>query len=56
MLQLGKRPRHYAAEIMQIELREERREALLKVPEELRDRVRHYVVTAYEIRRARRHG
>jgi len=41
---------------MNIESREERRKALLKVPEDLRDWVKHYVVTAYEVRRARRNG
>ena len=51
-----KRPRQYAAEIMSIRGREERREALNKVPEDLRDWVKKLVVNAYEIRAARRNS
>ena len=51
-----KRPRQYAAEIMTIKGREERREALNKVPEDIRDWVKKLVVNAYEIRAARRNS
>ena len=51
-----KRPRQYAAEIMMIKEREERREALNKVPEDMRDWVKKLVVNAYEIRAARRNS
>jgi len=49
-----KRPRHHAEEIMKIKEREERRKALFLVPEDIRDWVKDYVVSAYEIRAARR--
>lgn len=43
-----KRPRHYAAEIIAIKTREERRAALAKVPEHLRDWVEFYVKDSFE--------
>lgn len=49
-----KRPRHYAAEIMQINDREGRRQALEKVPAELQSWVKTLVINAYEIRAAGR--
>ena len=51
-----KRPRQYAAEIMMIKDREERRKALNQVPKDLRDWVKKLVVNAYEIRAARRNS
>ena len=44
----GKWPRHYAWEILGLRTREERREALSKVPEQFRDWVEYYVRDAFE--------
>tara|TARA_R100000426_G_C4795774_1_gene100535 strand:+ start:634 stop:795 length:162 start_codon:yes stop_codon:yes gene_type:complete len=46
-----KRPRHYAAEIMALKTRQERRDALDKVPEKYKDWVADLVKSAYSLRR-----
>lgn len=43
-----KRPRQYAAEIMKLKTREERTNALEKVPDEFRGWVEFYVRDAFE--------
>lgn len=48
---IEKRPRHYAAEIVQMKTREERRKALEQVPEHLREWVKGYVLTAFEMKK-----
>lgn len=45
------RPRHYAAEILALKTREERREALLKVPPDYQERVKLYVENEFERRK-----
>ena len=47
----GKRPRHYIAEIMELKTREERKEALDRVPEEYREWVRKSVTNFFELRK-----
>ena len=47
---MEKRPRHYAAEILKLKTKEERRAALDSVPEHLRDLVRKHVQAAYDRR------
>ncbi len=49
-----KRPRHYAADIMALETREERRQALNEVPEHLRDWVAKLVKIQFDRRRAQK--
>ena len=51
MLNNEKRPRHYIAEIMALKTREERKEALDKVPEEYKEWVRKSVVNFFELRK-----
>ena len=51
---MEERPRHYAARIMELETREQRREALEKVPPHLRDLVKKHVEITYELRKVRR--
>ena len=46
-----KRPRHYAEEIMALKTRQERRDALDKVPDKYKDWVADYVKSAYSLRR-----
>ena len=46
-----KRPRRYIAEIMKMETREERKEALDKVPEKYREWVRKSVTNFFELRK-----
>jgi len=46
-----KRPRHYAAEIIEMKSPEERRAALDHVPEEWREWVRHLVKDAFAKRK-----
>lgn len=48
-----KRPRFYAAEIIALKTKEERRAALAKVPEHLRDWVEFYVRDSVERKRKR---
>jgi len=45
------RPRHYAAQILALKTREERREALSKVPPEYQERVKLYVENKFERRK-----
>ena len=45
------KPRHYAAEILALKTREERREALSKVPPDYQERVRLYVENEFERRK-----
>lgn len=52
-LSFDKRPRHYCAEIVQLETKEERRKALSEVPEIYRDWVRH-LVTDHWLKNAKR--
>lgn len=47
-------PRHYAKEICDLKSREERREALAKVPERYRQIVMQHVVNTFAIRKAKR--
>ena len=49
-----KRPREYAAEICALKTREERREALDKVPDKYKDWVAFYVTTSFSIKKHRR--
>lgn len=49
-----KRPRHWAAEILNLPTREQRRERLQQVPEHLRDWVADYVKTEFELKNARK--
>jgi len=46
-----KMPRQYAHEILQLKTREERRTALMNVPENIRDWVKFYVEDCFEKRR-----
>jgi len=46
-----KRPRHYAAEILDLNTVEERRDALKEVPTEQRERVELYVRNEFERRK-----
>jgi len=48
------RPRQYAAHIMTLTTREERLEALAKVPEQHRELTKKHVEIAYDRKRARR--
>ncbi|EDY85358.1 hypothetical protein GP5015_1598 [gamma proteobacterium HTCC5015] len=50
----GKWPRHWAAEILQLPTREQRKAHLQKVPEHLRDWVEHIVKNEFELRNARK--
>ena len=50
----NKKPRQMAAEIMSLETREERREALGMVPEHFRDLVKTHVEISYERRKLAR--
>ena len=45
------KPRHYAAQILDLKTREERREALSKVPHDYQDRVKLYVENEFERRK-----
>ena len=47
----NKWPRDYAAEIIEMKTVEQRRAALATVPEPLRDWVKDYVVSYFEIRK-----
>jgi len=47
---MEKRPRHYAAEILKLKTKEERRAALDSVPREYQDMVRKHVQAAYNRR------
>ena len=49
-----KRPRQYAAEILDLATPAQRRQALDEVPDEWRDWVREYVETAFSLSAARR--
>lgn len=51
---LEKRPRHYAAEIMQLKTREERRAALAEVPELYREIVMTHVRCWFELKNHKR--
>lgn len=55
MQELEKRPRHYAAAIVRLTSKEERRAALEKVPEHLRDATRQHVMDAFAKRSIQRH-
>ena len=46
-----KRPRHYAEEIMALQTRQERRDALDKVPDKYKDWVADLVKSAYSLKR-----
>lgn len=48
-----KRPREYAAEILELKTREERRQALEKVPENVREMVRKHVQAFWTLRQER---
>lgn len=48
-----KRPREYAAEILELKTREERRQALEKVPENVREMVRKQVQAFWTLRQER---
>jgi hypothetical protein len=45
------KPRHYAAQILALTTREERREALSKVPSDYQERVKLYVENEFERRK-----
>ena len=46
-------PRQYAHEILQLKTREERKAALMNVPENIRDWVKFYVEDCFEKRKCR---
>lgn len=46
-----KRPREYAAEIIALKTRQERKEALDKVPAKYKDWVASYVTTSFSIKK-----
>lgn len=48
-----KRPREYAAEIVELNNREERRRALVKVPAELQEMVKTHVQIFWALRQRR---
>tara|TARA_Y100000385_G_C13074252_1_gene630613 strand:- start:1547 stop:1714 length:168 start_codon:yes stop_codon:yes gene_type:complete len=47
-------PRRYAAEILELKTKKERREALAKCPEEFRDLIAKHVEIAFALRKNRR--
>lgn len=53
---LEKRPRHYAAEIMEFPTRKQRADALDKVPAEWREMVKKHVEIMFNLKKGKSNG